>query len=144
MIRSDVPDPVSQRGLTMTEATSANLEMAIVLPLGVVANQLRRIEADLRLLNMKVVDFAEERANGRRTRLIEALEDINEALDAIRGLVSDIEADIQPSSKDVTGTSTRQHTSQIGTHLPVDDTSSFPDVVHSAFSNRKPHPDEDD
>jgi tetrahydromethanopterin S-methyltransferase subunit B len=73
--------------------------MAIVLPLGVVAHQLIKIEADLRLLNMKALELAKERENGRHTRLIEAtLENINEALDAIKGLVSDIETDIQPRS----------------------------------------------
>ena len=83
----------------MTEISATNLEMAIVLPLGVVAHQLIKIEADLRLLNMKALELAKERENGRHTRLIEAtLENINEALDAIKGLVADIETDIQPSS----------------------------------------------
>ena len=83
----------------MTETSAATLEMAIVLPLGVVARQLMKIEADLRLLNMKALELARERENGRHTRLIEdSLENINEALDAIKGLVSDIETDIRPSS----------------------------------------------
>jgi len=83
----------------MTEISATNLEMAIVLPLGVVAHQLIKIEADLRLLNMKALELAKERENGRHTRLIEAtLENINEALDAIKNLVSDIETDIQPRS----------------------------------------------
>jgi hypothetical protein len=81
----------------MTETSAATLEMAIVLPLGVVARQLMKIEADLRLLNMKALELARERENGRHTRLIEdSLENINEALDAIKGLVSDIETDIRP------------------------------------------------
>jgi hypothetical protein len=75
----------------MTKASSANLEMAIILPLGVVANQLMKIEADLRLLNMKALDFVKEHESGSHTALIEArLENIHEALDSIRGLVSDI------------------------------------------------------
>ena len=79
----------------MTEASPTNLELAIALPLGVVANQLMKIEADLRLLNMKALDFAKRCENGRLSRQIEAkLEHINEALDSIRGLVSDIEVDI--------------------------------------------------
>ena len=83
---------------SMTERPSANLEMALVLPLGVIANQLMRIEADLRLLNMKAVDLARERESGRHTGLIEArLERINEALDAIRSLVGgDPELNRQP------------------------------------------------
>jgi hypothetical protein len=52
----------------MTEASSANLQMAIALPLGVVSNQLMRIEADLRLLNMKALDFGRDRKNGRESQ----------------------------------------------------------------------------
>jgi hypothetical protein len=90
----------------MTEAFSVNLEMTIVLPLSVVANQLMRTEADLRFLNMKALDFAKERENERLTGRIEArLENINEALDSIRGLVADKESDIHPRSRDVTRTS---------------------------------------
>ena len=67
------------------------MEVAFVLPLGVVANQLMRIEAQLRLLNMKTLDLATERDQGRLIGLIDArLEQINEALDSISGLVSDI------------------------------------------------------
>lgn len=81
----------------MKEASSENFEMAIVLPLGVVGHQLMRIEADLRLLNMKASDYARERDNAPHTRLIETrLEQINEALDSIRILVSDIAADLHP------------------------------------------------
>jgi hypothetical protein len=85
----------------MTEAISANLEMAIALPLGVAANQLVKIEANLRLLNRKVEDFAKERDNGRLAGLIEGkLDNINELLDSIRCIVSNIEADIQASAAD--------------------------------------------
>lgn len=102
----------------MTKASPANLEMAIILPLGVVANQLMKIEADLRHLNMKALDFVTGDGGGRHAGLIEArLEHINEALDSIRRLVSDMEADIQPWSADVTP---------------------------AKYSNRKPTPDRDD
>ena len=81
----------------MKEAPGVNLEMAIVLPLGVVAHQLMKIEADLRQLNMKALDFARGRDNAPHTGLIEArLEKINDALDSIRALVSDIAADLRP------------------------------------------------
>jgi hypothetical protein len=83
----------------MTEASGANLELAIVLPLGVVANQLMRIEADLRFLNMKALDYAKERERGSKAaQILAQLEKINESLDVIRGLMSDIETDIQPKS----------------------------------------------
>ena len=114
----------------MTGASSANMEMAVILPLGVVANQLMRIEAQLRLLNMKTLDFAKERDHGHLAGLIDArLEHINEALESIRDLVSDIKADIHPKME---------------TPLPMDDKQSSPDVVYRAYSNRKPNPDQDD
>ena len=81
----------------MKEASPVSLEMAIVLPLGVAVHQLMRIEADLRQLNMKALDFARERENAAHNGLIEArLEKINEALDSIRVLVSNITADLHP------------------------------------------------
>src|ERR1700676_1518383 len=84
---------------TMTEKSDSALELAIGLPLDVVANKLMRIEADLRLLNMKALVFANDH-DGRLTGLIEArVEAIFVALDTIRSLVSDIEADIQPHSQ---------------------------------------------
>jgi hypothetical protein len=130
----------------MTKASSANLEMAIILPLGVVAHQLMKIEADLRLLNMKALDFVSEDGGGRHTGLIQSrLENIREVLDSIRGLVSNIEADIHPWSADVTRTSIKDYTSSVGAHLAMEDGSlSSPDIAHSKHSNRKTYPDRDD
>src|SRR5580693_6585151 len=106
----------------MSNASSANLEMTIVLPLGVVANQLMKIEADLRLLNMKALDFVNEDGGGRHTGLIEArLENINDALDSIRRLVSDMEADIHPWSADMMRASAKEYTARVGTHLAIED-----------------------
>jgi hypothetical protein len=130
----------------MTKASSANLEMAIILPLGVVANQLLKIEADLRLLNMKASDFVSEDGGGRHTGLIEArLENINEALDSIRRLVSDMEADIHPWSPGITRASAKDYSSRVGTHLALeDDPLPSPDLVQSKYSDRKSAPDRDD
>ena len=76
----------------MTEASPVDLELTIVLPLGVVANQLMRIESDLRFLNMKAIVCTKERENGGLAAQIAArLEKINEALDLIRGLTRDME-----------------------------------------------------
>ena len=101
----------------MTEAPSENLDMTIVLPLGVVANQLLKIEAELRLLGMKALDFANERDNAVLAGRIEArLDNINEALDSIRNLVSVVEERVRQSS---------------------------PDAVYW-HANRKPPPDRDD
>jgi hypothetical protein len=81
----------------VTEASAENLELSVLLPLGALVNQLMRIEADLRFLNMKALAHAKEGEEAGPARQIAArLEKINEALDRIRGLVSDIEADVQP------------------------------------------------
>ena len=130
----------------MTKASSTNLEMTLILPLGVVAHQLMKIEADLRLLNMKVVDLINEQGGGHHTRMIQVrLENINDALDSIRGLVSDIEADIHPWSADGILGSDKDHHSHVGSHLALEDDSlPSPDKVHSKYSHRKSHPDRDD
>jgi len=50
---------------------------------------------------MKVGDFAKERDNGRLAGLLEGkLDDINELLDSIRCIVSNIESDIQANAAD--------------------------------------------
>jgi hypothetical protein len=83
----------------MTEASPANLQLAIVLPLAVVANQLMRIEADLRSLNMKALVYAGERAQGGLAEQIAAsLEKINDEVDLIRGLTANILSDVQRSA----------------------------------------------
>lgn len=83
----------------MTKPSPANLELAIALPLGVVANQLARIEADLRFLSMKASAYVNERDSGQlAAKLAGGLETINEVLDRIRGLVADMEANIQAAS----------------------------------------------
>jgi len=130
----------------MTRESSASLEMTLILPLGVVANQLMKIEADLRLLNMKALDFVKEHAGGRHTGLIEArLENIHDALDSIRGLVSDIEADIHPWSADLTRTPEKEYSARIGTHLALeDDEPSPPDIKNSKYSDRRSRSDRDD
>lgn len=111
------PIPDGDIEVVMTEASSANFEMSINLPLGVLANQLMRIEADLRLLNMKALRCARERENQRLTGGIEArLDNINETLESIRDLVSDIEDCLQPRSTDVGEPPSKKHTSPVDSH----------------------------
>ena len=74
-----------------SKLSSTDLELAIVLPLGVLAQQLMRVEAQLRLVNMKVLDLATDSDHRGSAALINAkLEHISEALDSIRTLVTDI------------------------------------------------------
>jgi hypothetical protein len=82
----------------VTEKSASNPELAMGLPLDVVANRLRRIEADLRLLTMKT-EVANDGANAHLSAMIEArIETIYEALDSIRTLVSDIGSNRKPRS----------------------------------------------
>jgi hypothetical protein len=86
----------------MTVKPSANFEMTIVLPLGVVANKLQKIEDELRLLNLKASSFADEREREESSKLLGArLEDINEALGSIKRLVANLELD-EPTPPPVT------------------------------------------
>jgi hypothetical protein len=81
----------------MSDFSRANIELSIMLPLGVVANQLMKVEADLRFLNAKTAAYASEGPGGEVAAQVAArLEKINEALEAIRVLVLEIETDIQP------------------------------------------------
>jgi hypothetical protein len=82
----------------MSEPSPANLELAIALPLGVVANQLIRIEADLRFLSMKTSRFDERETGQLAGKVAGSLERINEALDLIRDLVTEIQSNIQAAS----------------------------------------------
>jgi hypothetical protein len=101
----------------MTEASSADFEMSISLPLGVLANQLMRIEADLRLLNMKALRCARERENQRPTGGLEArLDNINATLESIRDLVSDIEGCLRPRSTEVGESPTNKNISPGDSH----------------------------
>jgi hypothetical protein len=81
----------------MTTASPANLELAIVLPLGVVANQLMKVEADLRFLSMRASAYAEGESGASR-QVAGHMEKISETLDSIRGLLSAFEADLRPRS----------------------------------------------
>jgi hypothetical protein len=81
----------------VSDALPVNIELSIVLPLGVIANQLAKVEAELRFLNAKTSVYGGERlGSGVAGQVSARLERINQALEVIRGLVADIETDIQP------------------------------------------------
>jgi hypothetical protein len=80
----------------MTDRTASSLELTVGLPLDVIADKLRKLETELRLLNMKAFTVAAGRSTavpsaGMETRV----EAIYEALDSIRRLVADIDADVR-------------------------------------------------
>ena len=80
----------------MKDKSSADWETAIVLPLGVVAGQLGKIEAQLRSLNMTAMRLAT--ADGRHHALVAdtQLDAILERLECIGVLVADIQRDLHP------------------------------------------------
>jgi chromosome segregation ATPase len=90
----------------MTQKSSADVAMAVVLPLDVAANKLMKIEEELRHLNTKVSSFEQERESGLLRDWIEArLERIHETLDSIRERLADISSEIQPTREALARTS---------------------------------------
>jgi len=84
----------------MTHTPSSQWEISIVLPLGVIANQLMKAEEQLRLLNMQRLEIANRPENARIHNLIESkAEHIHRTLDSIRGLISDIQTDMNPKRR---------------------------------------------
>jgi hypothetical protein len=80
----------------VTETTPASAELAILLPLDVIANRLMAIQADLRLINFRAVNCAQSRENAELVSQAAArLERISEALDLIRDLVTEMETSLQ-------------------------------------------------
>ena len=129
----------------MTPDSSAEWEMAIVLPLGVVANQLRRIETQLRLVNMKVLDFSRERENRALRALVESrLEGIHDALGSIGGLVADIEADLEPKSTATPRAIVKDEAVPVRTPTRIDDHRPAPDGSGPESPGRRSASDRDD
>jgi hypothetical protein len=88
---------MSESGRRAMATSPASAELAILLPLGVIANRLMAIEADLRFINMKASDCAQTRENAALAAQAAAqLERISEALDLIRDLVSEMETALHP------------------------------------------------
>jgi hypothetical protein len=77
--------------------SSASFELAVVLPLGVAANQLMKVESELRFLSAKLSRYGQERGSAR-SEAAARLEKMSEVLDAIRRLIAEIQAEIQPQA----------------------------------------------
>jgi hypothetical protein len=84
----------------MSDPAPGNFELSILLPLGVIANQLMRVEADLRFLTARTsASVGGARPSGdMAVQAAARLEKINETLEVIRALASDVERDLQPRS----------------------------------------------
>jgi len=128
----------------MNRNPSANWEVAIALPLGVVDNHLRKVEEQLRLVNMKALEFSTEYENKALRRLIDSrLEHINDALSIIAALVSDIDSDIQPRAANAIRSSHEDERMLGDTHTPDDHLSEYGGRA-LVGSTRKPAPEQDD
>jgi hypothetical protein len=90
--------------LAMKDRNTVSVELAIALPLGAVANQLARVESDLRFLSARTSALPQDRDDANLVAQVAArLEQINEALDAIRELIADIERELQPKPASASG-----------------------------------------
>jgi hypothetical protein len=129
----------------MTQEPSAEWEMAIVLPLGVVASQLRRIETQLRQLNMKALGFARERENrALRARVEARLDEIQDSLGSIGALVADIEIDLQPRAKGPTAVRVKDEVVPLGGRAAAGDRRSVHDTAEPEPRSRGSRTDRDD
>ena len=104
----------------MKGPSSANWEMGVVLPLGVVAVQLLKIEASLRLLNVKALELSRSNESSRVAGDVASnLERIHEVLDSLKALVVNI--DLELSGPAAASRPTRPDSSQDATDpLKVD------------------------
>ena len=88
----------------MSKESSTDWEIAMDLPLGVVASQLTRIEEQLRQLNTRARELLQERDGGRRNGAISVrLENINKALDSIGSFIAGLEAEIAATRRSSDG-----------------------------------------
>jgi hypothetical protein len=77
----------------MTGSNGANFELTVVLPLGVLANQMMKLEMDLRFLSARSPLFGEAREDARLNAQFNArLEQIHQAMDGIYSLLAELES----------------------------------------------------
>jgi hypothetical protein len=82
--------------VTRLKTLDENWEMSVGLPLDVVGSQLRRIEEQLRILDMKAFDAGRETEPSTIRGQIDArLEQISESLSSIVALIDDIDRDMR-------------------------------------------------
>lgn len=83
----------------MGTKSPANVEIELMLPLAALSHRLSQVEAQLRLLNMKALEYCGERDGGALARVTGAqLDHIDEALDSIRQVLSDLRKDTSAGS----------------------------------------------
>lgn len=127
----------------MPQASSTDWEMTLVLPLGAVASQLERIEAQLRLLNMKALDFARERNRPLQSLVDARLEKIRDTLLSVAALVSDIGSDVAPERAGRSLAPGDDEPVLLSANAPLDEGLERA-VARSSPPVRKPLPERDD
>ena len=116
--------------------------MAIVLPLEVVANKLKRLEEELRQLNRKALTFDQERESGDLKDLIEPrLERIRDTIRSIRSSLLDLSTDIEPT-RDDTSDPPPDQPHAIERYFTEGDTEAR--FERESSNPRKPQPDRED
>jgi hypothetical protein len=127
----------------MRASLAGDVDMAIVLPLDVVANKLKRLEEELRQLNRKALTFDQERESGDLKDLIEPrLERIRDTIGSIRSSLLDLSTDIEPMRDDISGTPPDQPHAIEGYFTEEDTETRF--ERKNSNTPRKPKPDRED
>jgi hypothetical protein len=127
----------------MRASLAGDVDMAIVLPLDVLANKLKRLEEELRQLNRKALTFDQERESGELKELIEPrLERIRGTIRSIRSCLLDLSTDIEPTRDDISATPPDQ-SHAIARNFTEEDTETRFERQNS-ISPRKPQPDRED
>lgn len=118
------------------------VDMAIILPLDVVASKLQKLEEELRQLSLKALRFEPERERGELRDLLEPrLELIRDTMSSIRSCLSGLSADIEPTSSNISATPTDH---AIERDFQEEDTEVRVARQDFAYAPRKPEPDRDD
>jgi hypothetical protein len=127
----------------MRASLPTDVDMAIVLPLDVVANKLKRIEEELRQLHMKALSCDRERESGDLKDQIEPrLERIRDTIGSIRSSLADLGSDIEPTRDAIPGAPPDQPHA-IERYFVEEDTEIR--FERESFNTpRKPAPDRDD
>ncbi len=126
----------------MRASLTGDVDMAIVLPLDVVANKLKRLEEELRQLNRKALTFEQERESGDLKDLIEPrLERIRDTIRSIRSSLLDLSTDIEPTRDDISATPPDQPQAIARIFTEEDTETRF---ERESISPRKPPPDRED
>ena len=126
----------------MRATRTGPVDMAIILPLDVIAGKLQRLEEELQHLSVKALSFDRERESGDLRNLLEPrLERIRDTMSSIRSCLSGLSADIEPTSDNI---STTPPDHAFARDFREEDTEVRVGRQDFAYAPRKSKPDRDD